>query len=208
MSFENFFEPFNEECAENGDFGEDHREDHGDGFRYAEIGFQNRRQPSYDTVADKCRTRRANASEDKDKNEIFREELDLGFFCRGSRGGNCRFRFKNSTFVMERIFRAANTEEPCERNDEYESGSKIENDTPRKTECTDTCGDTIANEIAEAVRHAVPDDRASDIFCGKEFRLNIQNIAPKRALRDTVDEPDIFHRCDIGRDGKTEITER
>ena len=94
------------------------------------------------------------------------------------------------------------------RNNEYKRGSKIEYDTPGKTERADTRGNTVANEVTKAVCHTVPDDRAADILCGKEFGLNIEDIAPERALRDTVDEPDIFHRRDIGRDRKTEVTKR
>lgn len=203
-----FFQPFNEERTEDGDLGQDHREDHGNGIGNTEIVFQDRRQPRNDTVADEGGARRADAGENEDENEIFREKLHLRSFSgRLCRGDGCFF-FKNGTVVMEDVFRTANTEEPCERHDENECRRKIENDAPGKSECADACGDTVANEIAEAIGHAVPDDGAADIFSGKEFGLDVEDIAPKRALRDTVDEPDIFHRLDGRRERETEITKR
>ena len=209
VAAQTFFHPFDEECASEGNFGEDHCQENGKGFRYGKITLQDGGQPCNNAVSDENGASGTQAGEDEYENEIRGEERNLfggsigdgSFFCFG-------FCFNHCAVMMEGVFRAAYAEEPCKSNGKRKGERKVEYDTPGNAERIQKRGNTVADESTNAVCHAVPDDTAADIFTGKESGLNIQNVAPKHTLRKTVDKPNIFHRFNAWGKSDSEVAER
>ena len=209
VAAQTFFHPFDEECAAERNFGEDHRQKNGEGFRYGKITLQDGGQPCNNAVSDENGASGTQAGEDEYENEIRGEEGNLFY---GSIGFGFFFRFgfflNHRAVMMESVFRVAYAEEPCKRNGKRKRESKVEYDTPGNSARIQERGNPVADESANAVCHAVPDDAAADIFARKKSGLDIQNIAPEHTLRETVDEPDIFHRFNARRKSDSEVAER
>ena len=107
--------------------------------------------------------------------------------------------------MMESVFRAAYTEEPCKGNGKRKGERKVKYDTPRNTARIQKRRNAVADECTDTICHTVPDDAAADIFSGKESGLDIQNVTPKHTLCETVDEPDVFHRFNARRKSDSEV---
>ena len=109
---------------------------------------------------------------------------------------------------MESVFRTANAEEPGQTDREHGGKRKEKDCAPGNFKLLQQSRNAVADERANAVGHAVPDDTTTDILTCQKSRLDIEDIAPKHTLRKAVDEPDIFHRLNGRRKRDTEVTER
>lgn len=209
VALNTLLEPFDKECAKQRDLGQNHRQEDGQGFLQAEVLLQNRGEPCYDTVTDENGASRTHAGEDEYENKVRCEQGNLALYgiSLGSRLGS-RVLLDLRTVMMELIFRAADAEEPCQTNREYGSKCKEEYCTPGNAKLVQKRRHTVADKGTDTVRHAVPDDTATDILACKISRLDVEDIAPKHTLGKTVDKPDIFHGFDGRRKRNTEITER
>ena len=209
VALNTLLEPFDKECAKQGDLGQNHRQEDGQGFLQAEILLQNGGEPRNDTVTDENGASRTHAGEDEYENKVRCEQGNLALYgsSLGSRLGSCVL-LDLCAVMMELIFRATNTEEPSQTDREHGSERKEEYRAPGNTKLIQERGHTVADKGTDAVGHAVPDDTASDIFACQKHRLNIEDIAPKHTLGKTVDEPDIFHGLNGRRKRNTEITKR